>query len=92
MTTATDKDILAGAINFKETSTKVMSLSIDDEDAELAEGDCFDGDTGEYLGMLERPSNQPMNEDTPLILHVYIGGWWFNYKLDNKEKHEQTKS
>lgn len=53
----------------------------------MQDGDTFIEDTSECLGTIG-----PFPAPTPVELSIFIGGYYYIYKLDRREKQEETSN
>lgn len=55
---------------------------------DYSNGDCYDEDTGEYLGSFELAATDPL----PVQLSIMHNGFWYLFKVDSRTKHEPELS
>lgn len=49
-------------------------------------GDCYDGDTGEFLGNMTDGEGEPFIT-APVSIEIFVSGFWYVYKLDTRTEH-----
>lgn len=66
-----------------------------DKEIELTrtDGDAFDEDSGDYLGNLTyNVEGADIMDLPPANLSIFVGGFWYIYKMDKKVKAEEGEA
>lgn len=52
-------------------------------------GDCYDDDTGDFLGNLTDGNGEPF-ATIPANITMFMGGYWYVYKMDSRTEYVIT--
>jgi hypothetical protein len=86
--------IRAGLANVSEEHHVHVHVNV--EETKYTNGEIYDEDTGQQLGILADNLHEDNAEELtpiktiPATLSVYLDGYWYEYKLDSRHKHEDT--
>lgn len=62
---------------------------------DYSNGDCYDEDTGEYLGSFElnvEEKEEDAKESLPVQISMFYDGYWYIYKPMERHKHKPETS
>lgn len=78
------------AVTEEHCTTEVNTVSVVDDTP--TNGDCYDEDTGEYLGQLEsglQEGTVTIDKSIPVQISMYVNGYWYIFRPSHKCKYEE---
>lgn len=66
---------------------KVANVITSGDPEKPTPGDCYDEDSGDFLALLTDGNGDELRLP-PVNISIFVGGYWFVYKMSHKVEHQ----